>query len=214
MGSRGARALMAVAVATGMLALAGCSFSIGGGGGPTTVGSAKVADTVEGILEKQVGTRPDVDCGVEDFALKNGTSRTCVLTDPETGVQYDADVVLNDVDGADFRVDVDVAKQPRAGSAPSDDPSDEPVDEPDPGPPADPSATVTLTGAEIGQTAMSALADQLDQPYEIFCDEGSYDVYVGYELTCTYQDASGDKPAYVTITSVDGQQYALSVRVP
>jgi hypothetical protein len=194
------RVLVGTGVLVGTVMLGGCSISIDDA--PTTVGSAKVADTVETILEEEVGRRPDVDCGVEDFALENGESRTCVLTDPETGLEYEASVVLADVDGSDFRVDVEVADQPIDAM---DTPSEDPVDAP---------ATLMLTGAEIGATATSALAGQLDGAFEIFCDEGDYEVTVGTQLTCTYADDAGDTPAYIEITAIDGTQYELSVSVP
>lgn len=194
------RVFVGAGVLAGTIMLGGCSFSVGDT--PTTVGSAKVADTVESILEEEVGRRPEVDCGVEDFALENGESRTCVLTDPETGLEYEAAVVLADVDGTEFRVDVEVADQPIDAM---DTPSEEPVDEP---------AALLLTGAEIGATATSALAGQIDGTFEIFCDEGEYEVSVGTQLTCTYADDSGDTPAYIEITAVEGSQYELSVSVP
>lgn len=194
------RALIGVGVLVGSLALAGCSASVGGE--PATVGSAKVADTVESLLEDEVGRRPDVDCGARDFALANGTSLTCVLTDPESGQRYEVAVVISDVDGADFRVDADVADEPV-------DSQDEPADEP-----TDGAATLVLTGAEIGATAMSALSEQVDDAFEIFCDDGEYEVTVGTQLTCTYADDNGDTPAYIEITSVDGIEYELSVSVP
>ncbi len=75
-------------------------------------------------------------------------------------------------------------------------------------------ATLVLTGAEIGATAMSALSEQVDDAFEIFCDEGEYEVTVGTQLTCTYADDNGDTPAYIEITSVDGIEYELSVSVP
>lgn len=196
------RVLVGAGALAGTILLGGCSFTAGDAP-PTTVGSAKVADTVETILEEQIGRRPEVDCDVDDFALKNGETRTCILTDPETGLQYAAVVVLNDVNGADFRVDVDVADQPINAEGT---PTDEPVD--------DAATTLLLTGAEIGATATSALAAQVNGTFEIFCDEGDYEVSVGTQLTCTYADDNGDTPAYVEITSIDGSQYELSVSVP
>jgi hypothetical protein len=54
----------------------------------------------------------------------------------------------------------------------------------------------------------------VDGAFEIFCDEGEYDVRVGTQLTCTYSDDNGDTPAYIEITAIDGSQYELSVSVP
>lgn len=196
------RVLVGAGALVGTIILGGCSFT-GGSASPTTVGSAKVADTVETLLEEQTGRRPEVDCDVDDFALKNGETRTCILTDPETGLQYSAVVVLNDVNGADFRVDVEVADKPMNAEGT---PPEEPVDEA--------TTTLLLTGAEIGATATSALAAQVEGAFEIFCDQGDYEVTVGTQLTCTYADDNGDTPAYIEITAVDGSQYELSVSVP
>ena len=102
-------------------------------------------------------------------------------------------------------------------SAPADDaptpttaPTIAPADQPD----DETSATLVLTGAEIGATASSALADQVSGVFEIFCDEGEYEVTAGTQLTCTYADDNGDTPAYIKVTAVEGSEYELSVSVP
>ncbi|SFR90169.1 hypothetical protein SAMN04487846_0429 [Microbacterium sp. cf046] len=89
-----------------------------------------------------------------------------------------------------------------------------PVDEPAEEGGEDQDATLLLSGAEIGATASLALSQQVDGSFEIFCDEGEYEVSVGTQLTCTYADDNGDTPAYVEITSIDGSEYELSVSVP
>jgi len=76
------------------------------------------------------------------------------------------------------------------------------------------STTLVLTGAAIGATASSALAAQVNGPFEIFCDEGDYEVSVGTQVTCTFADDNGDIPAYIEITAIDGSEYELSVSVP
>ncbi|HYI50902.1 MAG TPA: hypothetical protein VEX42_04975 [Microbacterium sp.] len=81
-------------------------------------------------------------------------------------------------------------------------------------PAVDRAATLVVTGAEIGATAIVALNAQVDGAFEIFCDEGEYEVTVGTQLTCTYADDNGDTPAYIEVTAVDGSQYELSVSVP
>ena len=78
----------------------------------------------------------------------------------------------------------------------------------------DPAAMLVLTGAEIGATASGALDGRIDGAFEIFCDEGEYEVTVGTQLTCTYADDNGDTPAYIEVTAVEGSRYELSVSVP
>ena len=112
------RKTLRIAVATSfaglMLALGGCSVDIGTSNTtPTTVGSDKVAEVAEEALEAQVGRRPEIDCGTEEFALEDGASRTCTLTDPDDGTMYDAEVELSDVAGTEFNVQVNVADEPQ-----------------------------------------------------------------------------------------------------
>lgn len=191
------RALVVGAVTTASLALGGCTVTVSGG--HTTVGSAKVADTVEGILEEQAGRRPDVDCGVDDFALEEGETRTCTLTDPESALEYDAVVTLSDIDGADFRVDVDVADQPRSSPTP------EPTDES--------SGTLIVGSDEIARTAESALAGKVEGDFQLVCGNGDLQIATGTLIDCIYSDAAGDRDATVEITKVDGTTYELSVSV-
>ncbi|MFG6504595.1 DUF4333 domain-containing protein [Microbacterium sp. P05] len=107
------RIALATAFAGGVLLLGGCSVEIGTANTtPTTVSSDQVSEVAENALEEQVGRRPEVDCGDDEFELENGASRTCTLTDPETGTEYDADVELSDVAGTEFQVEVNVATEP------------------------------------------------------------------------------------------------------
>lgn len=93
------------------LALTGCSFSFSAGATPSGVSSDKVSELAEDALEEQVGQRPDIDCGDEEFPLEDGATRTCLLTDPASGTEYDAEVTLSDVEGTTFHVGVEVATQ-------------------------------------------------------------------------------------------------------
>lgn len=193
------RVLIVGTVMVSALGLGGCTVTVGGGT-PTTVGAAKVADTVEGILEEQAGRRPDVDCGTDDFALEEGASRTCTLTDPQSGLQYDAAVKLSEVKGTDFRVDVSVADQPNnASAAPTESAGTD---------------TLVLGADEIARTAESALADQVQGDFQLVCGNGDLQISAGDVIDCIYSDAEGDRDASVTITSVNGTDYELSVSVP
>jgi len=87
--------------------LTGCSVS-----GTPTADPADVAATAADALEQQVGSRPEMDCGTETIEIVNGTVVNCVLTDPGTGLTYDAPVTISDVDGLDYVVNVDVSAEP------------------------------------------------------------------------------------------------------
>jgi hypothetical protein len=94
-------------VAATAILLTGCSVST-----TPTADPADVAATAADALEQQVGTRPELDCGTETVNIVDGTVVDCVLTDPATGLQYDAPVTISDVDGLDYVVNVDVAAEP------------------------------------------------------------------------------------------------------
>lgn len=92
------------------IGLSGCSFSASTG--TTSVPSDQVSTLAEDALEEQVGQRPEIDCGSEDFPLEDGASRVCLLTDPASGTEYDAEVTLSDIEGTTYHVDVQVASSP------------------------------------------------------------------------------------------------------
>jgi hypothetical protein len=92
-----------------MLALAGCSMSV-----TKTVSPEAVAEAAATNLEKEVGVRPEMDCGDEAIEFAAGTTVDCVLTDPDTGTSFDAEVTLETLEGTDdLGVAVQVADTPR-----------------------------------------------------------------------------------------------------
>ncbi|MBX3087660.1 MAG: DUF4333 domain-containing protein [Cryobacterium sp.] len=101
----------ALVIAVSALALSGCTFSLNLSN--PTVPASSVATAAENALEATVGSRPEVDCGDDDVPLVDGTVVDCVLTDPATGKTYDTTVKISEVKGTNYRVDVDVAPQPR-----------------------------------------------------------------------------------------------------
>lgn len=93
----GAAALLALG------ALAGCSI------GPITytVPASTIATQAEDVFEETVGARPVVDCGTEDVELTEGQHLDCVLTDPATGLKYEASVDLTEVEGTEYKITVE-----------------------------------------------------------------------------------------------------------
>ncbi|PWD50762.1 hypothetical protein C8046_09005 [Serinibacter arcticus] len=103
------RTALASAAAVAALLLTACSASAN-----LTVSPEKIAEEAEGALEAQIGSRPDIDCGEENVDLVDGTVVDCLLTDPETMSQFDTTVTLSEVDGTNFKIDVQVASEPNA----------------------------------------------------------------------------------------------------
>ena len=92
------------------LLVAGCSFSMGSDGDPRDPAS-KIAETASDALAEEVGAAPDdFDCGEGDVDIVEGKVIDCTLTDG--GVSYPATVTISEVDGRDYRIDVEVADEP------------------------------------------------------------------------------------------------------
>ncbi|MBX3094690.1 MAG: hypothetical protein KF680_09195 [Cryobacterium sp.] len=95
---------LAATAALALGALTGCTFS---GSLTYTVPASTIATQAEDVFEQTVGSRPSVDCGVEDVELVEGQHLDCVLTDPATGLRYEATVDLTEVDGTEYKITVE-----------------------------------------------------------------------------------------------------------
>jgi hypothetical protein len=181
-----------------ILALATTALLSGCVGGTLTASADLVASTAEDALEQSVGTRPAIDCGTEDFPIVNDTKRTCLLTDPTSGLEYDATVTIIKVDGANFSVDVQVADAPN-------------------NPPVDDTGTTTtpnVPSSDLAALASSALAGELGFTPEITCPPGDVQVVVDTAITCSFADPdSVDHDVLITITEFDGSSYSISALV-
>lgn len=100
-------AILALAVVSTAL-LAACA-----GEPPVQVSASSIATTAAAALEQSIGELPEIDCGDEMVELKKGTTLECVLTDPALGEDFDSEVTISDVDGANYSVSVSVAEEPR-----------------------------------------------------------------------------------------------------
>lgn len=192
---------LALLAAAGLIAVAltGCTFSAS-----ATVAPDKIASLAEDALEAQIGTRPEIDCGEDNIDLKQGTTVPCLLTDPSTGSEFDADVTLSKVEGTNVTVSVEVADAPNNAS------EEEPTEAPSTG-----TGTLTLSAEEIAKTAEKALVDAavLTNP-GVVCPGADHEVSNGYSLECTVIQGGDQYAATVTISEVDGTSYSVNVVIP
>ncbi|QAV69139.1 DUF4333 domain-containing protein [Salinibacterium sp. UTAS2018] len=100
-------AILVCAVATAAL-LSGCSSEP-----PVEVSASDIAATAVSALEQSTGESPEMNCGTDTIQLKNNTKLDCVLTDTTLGEDFDSEVTITDVDGANYSVSVAVAEEPR-----------------------------------------------------------------------------------------------------
>lgn len=187
---------LVVAGATLALALSGCTFSLT----PQIpqVDASDVATAVADKLEEQIGTRPDVDCGNNKVQLEVGTTLTCVLTDPGTGLEYDTVVTFTSVNGTDYGFDFKVADSPNNPPEPTVDPN-----------------APTVSGDTIAALVVTALTPQLDVPPVVTCPEPEVEISVDNQTFCTFDDEDGTHDVTVTITTYnpDTGDYTINAKV-
>ncbi|MBX3194519.1 MAG: DUF4333 domain-containing protein [Schumannella sp.] len=183
--------LVLTGAAAGLL-LSGCTFSLT----PQIleVPGSDVATVVEDKLEEQVGARPDVDCGDDSVQLEVGNTLNCVLTDPDTGLEYNVIVTFTSVKGTDYTFDFSVADSPNNPPQPTVDPQ-----------------APTVPGSDIAALVVTALTPQLEAPPQVNCPEPEVEISVGNITYCTYTDAEGTHDVQVTITQYDPAQGTYTI---
>ncbi|CAN5320156.1 hypothetical protein BH11ACT3_BH11ACT3_03580 [soil metagenome] len=181
------------------LTLAGCTFSLT----PQvrTATPDEVAKTSEDALEKEVGTRPDIDCGQDPIPLKVNTDITCVLTDPTTELEFDIVITFTKVESdGKYALDLQVADAPNNAPEPTVEPTD-------------PDAAPTVTGDDIAGLVVQALTPGLGFVPAVSCPEQVVQVVIDNTTYCSYDDDAGSHDVEVTITSFDGSNYEISAQV-
>lgn len=179
------------------LLLAGCSFSAN-----LTTSAQSVADQAAQALQEQLGTEaaPEMDCGDDAVALVDGTVVDCILTDPTNGLEYDTTVTLSEVDGTDFHIDVQVADT--ANNA------DETQEE------TTSTGDLTVPSTDLATLATGALEPELGFSPEIYCSPAEVPLVVDEETLCMITDPDGNRGTVsITITKVDGTDYAINAKV-
>ena len=178
------------------LLLAGCSFSAN-----LTTSAQSVADQAAQALQEQLGTdvTPEMDCGDDAVPLVNETVVDCVLTDPTNGLEYDTTVTLSEVDGTNFHIDVSVAD-----TANNADESHETTSTGD----------LTVPSTDLATLATGALEPELGFSPEIYCSPAEVPLVVDEEIQCMITDPDGNRGTVsITITKVDGTDYAINAKV-
>jgi hypothetical protein len=180
---------LTVLAATAALLLSGCGgFSLT----PQvrSVEPKDLATTVEDSLEKEVGSRPEVDCGKDKIPLKPKSSVTCVLTDPATDLEYDVVVTFSKVEAdGHYTIDFKVADSPNNAPSPTVSPSD--------------GGAPTVTGDDIASLVVQALTPSLGFPPDVACPEPEVQISVDNKTYCQFTDDTGSHDVEVTITTYD-----------
>lgn len=193
--------LVAIPLTLAALALTAC------GAGTPTASADAVASAAADSLEKQLGQRPEIDCGTETVTLEEGKKVECILTDPGDGKVYDTTVTITNVDGAKWKADVKVADTPRDTSS---SPSESPVQSESPA-----QETLTVPSSEVAAAVADTLEPKLGQRPEIDCGDVNLILSEGRPLYCTLIDRAADEEyrTTVVITGIDGARWTFTVQV-
>jgi hypothetical protein len=188
------RKLAALPFALALLGLAACTAEAG-----PTVSGEELADLAADALEKETGSRPDLDCGDDDSIIVTQDKEVdCVATSTETGAEYAATITFTSVEGRDYEISVEVASEPNdaASEAPATDPAENDTSEPAAG-----ANSIVVPAPDFAAAVADAVADEWGSGNEIDCgDTTTRTLYADAVHSCVLIDASTDAQYIITIT--------------
>lgn len=192
------RKLAALPFALALLGLAACTAEAG-----PTVSGGELADLAADALEKETGSRPDLDCGDDSIIVTQDKEVDCVATSTETGAEYDATVTFTSVEGRDYEISVEVASEPN--SAESEAPTSDPA-EVETSTPADSAISIVVPAPDFAAAVADEVADEWGSGNDIDCgDTTTRTIMEGAVHSCVLIDVSTDAEytITITITSID-----------
>jgi hypothetical protein len=188
------RKLVALPFVLALLGLAACTAEAG-----PTVAGGELADLAADALEKQTGSRPDLDCGDDhSIIVSEGKEVDCVATSTETGAEYDATITFTSVEGSDYEISVEVASEPN--NTPSEAPTSDPA-EADTSAPAADANSIVVPAPDFAAAVADAVAAEWGAGNDIDCgDAATRTLYEGAIHSCVLIDVSTDAEYAITIT--------------
>ena len=180
------------------LALSACTFEAG-----STVSGDRLDKAAADALEGELGWRPEVDCGGDDVIASEGKEVDCVVTDPESGDDYDAVVTFTGVEDDQWNIEVSMPDwQPQQETQEA---GDEAADQG--------GSAGAIPAADLAAAAADALEAPVGSRPEIDCGEVDILPEEGRTVYCTLIDAGAEYETTVTFTGVDGDQWGIDVQV-
>jgi hypothetical protein len=187
------RELAALPFALALLGLAACTAEAG-----PTVSGQELADLAADALEKETGSRPDLDCGDDSIIVTQDKEVDCLATSTETDAEYDATVTFTSVDGTEYEISVEVASEPNG--APSEAPTSDPAENDTSAPAAD-ANSIVVPAPEFAAAVADAVAAEWGAGNDIDCgDAATRTLYEGAIHSCVLLDVSTDAEYTITIT--------------
>ncbi|THV23628.1 DUF4333 domain-containing protein [Glycomyces paridis] len=183
------------------LGLAACTAEVG-----PTVSGEKLAEAAADALEGELGSRPEVDCGDDSIIAKQDKEVDCVLTDPDTGTEYDTTVTFTGVDGDQWDIAVQVASEPKGGAETS--AAEETSEAAD-----DSAAQLEIEATALADAAEDALEEQVGARPEIDCGEVNITIYEGRTTYCELTEGGEVYEVTLSVTEIDGEQFNFDVQV-
>ena len=187
------RKLAALPFALALLGLAACTAEAG-----PMVSGEELADLAADALEKETGSRPDIECGDDSIIVSEGKEVDCVAVSTESGAEYDATVTFTSVDGTEYAISVEVASEPDggAGEAPTSDAAEN-----DTSAPAADANSIVVPAPEFAAAVADAVAAEWGAGNDIDCgDAATRTLYEGAIHSCVLLDVSTSAEYTITIT--------------
>ncbi|WP_211116583.1 DUF4333 domain-containing protein [Glycomyces buryatensis] len=204
---RARNALLTGGTAFATLALSACSFSFG----TASATGEELARAATDALEEQTGERHEVDCGDDSVDLEEGKEVDCVLTEAASGTEYDLTLTITDVDGGEWRAQVQVADAPRAEDSP--DAAESQTDDAAQGQEESGEGVVIRT-KDLSPLVDEAFEDEYGSSGITDCGVKDVEItyYVGSLINCSVTDTSGQEYfAQITITEINGTEWSGEV---
>ncbi len=172
------------------LALAGCSFSIGG---PATIPAGDIAALAESSILNEVGAEIELDCGADEVPFEIGTVVDCLGSEVGFDEQVPVRIEIILIDGDYYEIDI-TSDGPTEPVAPS-------------------SESGFVSSADFQDVVATALESVVGERGVVNCGPDDVEIFVGAELICSVVLSDGFAETYVQVTAFDGSTYEISAEL-
>jgi hypothetical protein len=202
------RNLAVLPLAVSLIGLSACALL------QYSVSGEDLAEAAENAAEDEFGWRPEMDCGDENITPAVGDEVDCLLTNPETGEEFDAIVIFTSAEGSQWKIRVEVPGMDDGTSdAPTEEPSDAASEEPSEQPTDQES--LEISADRLATSVADVLESEMGSRNEIDCGTVNYKIWLDRKIYCTLiETGSGLRyQTTVTITEIDGDYFSYNVEV-
>ncbi len=173
-----------------VLALAGCSFSIGSPAVPATIPAGDVAALAETTIFDEFGSEVELDCGTVDVPFEVGAVVNCTGTEVGLDQQIPVRIEIVLIDGDYYEIDItsDGPTEPGAESG-------------------------FVSSADFQEVVAGALEQIVGERGVVNCGPDDVEIFVGAELICSVVLSTGFAETAVRVIAFDGSTYEIEAEL-